>query len=120
MAVYSKRYWLFVGLFILHQILQYGFKLSVPIVDSYLDPLLAPIVLLGAWQFERKWLFGKKIALLLHPAEIIAMTIYVASVGEFLFPLLSAKFHFDPYDFFAYGLGGLLYQVLLNTPNNAQ
>lgn len=120
LAVHSKLYWFFVALFLLHQMLQYGFGYTITIADGYLDPFTAPIVLLGAWQFERNWFFGKKaITSRLYLMEIIAMTVYVALVGEFLFPLLSSKFYYDPIDFFAYALGGLCYQITLNKPDDA-
>ncbi len=115
LAVHSKRYWFFVCLFLLHQILQYGFGIYIPFVDSYLDPFVAPIVLLGAWQFERNWFLAKRaIPSRLFLSEVIALTIYVALVGEFIFPLLSAKFYYDPFDFAAYALGGFCFQILLN------
>ena len=121
LAVHSKRYWFFVCAFLLHQLLQYGFGFSIPFVDSHLDPFIAPIVLLGAWQFERNWLIQKKaISSRLFLAEVIALTIYVALIREFIFPLLSSKFYYDPYDFLAYTLGGITFQISLNKSDDAQ
>lgn len=115
LAVHSKLYWFFVGVFLLHQILQYGFGFYLPFADSFLDPFIAPIVLLGAWQFERNWFFSKRaIPSRLFLTEVIALTIYVALVGEFIFPILSNKFYYDPLDFIAYALGGFCFQIFLN------
>jgi len=121
LAIHSKVYWFFVFAFLLHQLLQYGFGFSIPFVDSYLDPFIAPIVLLGAWQFERNWWLKKKaIPSRLYLVEVIALTIYVALVGEFIFPLLSSKFYYDPFDFLAYAFGGITFQILLNRSDDVQ
>lgn len=48
-----------VGLALIHQILQEILGVHVPIVDSYLDPLLFLPILLQLILLERRFVFGK-------------------------------------------------------------
>lgn len=102
-------YWFAVGLFLLHQLLQYIFGIRIPLADAYLDPFLAPVVVLGAWEYERFLLLGGRELPKIHRIEMASVTLYIAILGEFLFPFLSHRFYYDPLDFIAYGLGGALY-----------
>lgn len=107
----KPRYWLATGLFLLHQLLQYVFGIKIPLADAYLDPFLAPIVVLGAWEYERFLLLGARERPSIHRIEMASVTLYIAILGEYLFPFLSDRFYYDPIDFIAYGLGGAAYAL---------
>ena len=47
--------------------------------------------------------------------QVIGFT--MIGLSEYLFPLFSDRFHFDPYDYLAYGFGWLLFAILDNKPN---
>lgn len=115
LTIIKPRYWLAVGFFLLHQLLQYVFGISIPLADAYLDPFLAPIVVLGAWEYERFLLLGAREKPKIHPIEMASVTLYIAMLGEFLFPFLSQQFYYDPLDFIAYGLGGVVYSYCFHS-----
>ena len=104
-------WWVFVGIFLLHQLLQKGMGVDVPFAHEYLDPALSIPIMLGLWQVERRYLFGQTHLTLLETA---VGTIFLALIFEFLFPLLSDDFTADPWDYVAYSLGGLLFWLFVN------
>jgi hypothetical protein len=114
LAIKKHLYWLFLAIFGLHQVLQYILEIYIPFADSYLDPFLAPPVILGAWQAERVFIFKYNLPTRLHFIEVAAVTLYIAIIGEYLFPFLSSRFYFDPWDFPAYLMGGWVFHRFLN------
>ena len=98
------------ALFVLHQVLQYGFHVSIPFADSYLDPLLGTPVLIGLHRVESRYLFGAK------PfgwGYLAVIAVVFALVSELLFPYLSDAFTADWGDVVAIGLGAVYYGVFL-------
>lgn len=103
------------GLFLLHQILQYGFGVSIPVADSYLDPFtgtVAGLCLLGA---ERSYLFGRP---RLDGISVVVATVYFMIVSELIFPWLSPRFYFDWLDLLAIGAGALVFALFNNPPES--
>ena len=99
-------------LFLLHQVVQHLFKLSLPLADHYLDNLLAMPIILSLLLAERRYLFRRGIAYQLSLLEIVLATLYVGVISEWLFPLLSDRFTFDPLDFLFFLAGaGIFYLV---------
>ena len=95
-------------LFILgHQVLQKGLEITIPWIDSYLDPLLCMPVVLYLWQWDRTYIWGIRKAI--GWAEIAGTTIVLSLVFEGFFPLWHSRFYYDPWDILCYGIGAGLY-----------
>ncbi|NJC28119.1 hypothetical protein [Neolewinella antarctica] len=99
------------ALFLVHQLLQKGFSIDVPFVHAYLDPLLSIPIMLGLLSVERNWLFDRKRLTVL---DTVISTVVLAVVFEVFFPRWSEAFTYDPWDFLAYALGGLLFWFFVN------
>lgn len=109
-------YGLCVLAFAAHQLAQRGLGWQTPLVDAYLDPLLAIPLLLGLAAVERWWLRGRgRVAWRGFSAvEVAAMTLALALVFEELFPRLDPLRQVrDAYDYIAYALGGALYYAFV-------
>jgi hypothetical protein len=92
-------------LFILHQLLQKVWLISIPLADHYLDPLLCMPLLLGIWQWEKKLLFQHRVS----AAEVWMLTALLSLVFEIVFPALSPKFTSDWRDILLYFAGTTLF-----------
>ena len=101
-------------LFVLHQALQFAFGIYIPLAHAYLDNLLAMPIILTLLLAERKYVFKRGAHYQLSFAEVMIATVYVSVVSEFLLPLLSARFVYDPVDFIFYFLGMGLYLFSLH------
>jgi hypothetical protein len=102
------------GLFLVHQFLQKGLGIAIPIVDSYLDPLLCMPILLTLFLAERRWLFRKGEAYFLPKGEVVGIVLVLTLLFEWGFPFFSEKFTADVWDAVAYGIGGVLFYTVLN------
>ncbi|MGV3657320.1 MAG: hypothetical protein ACO1NX_05180 [Chitinophagaceae bacterium] len=102
-------------LFLLHQLLQKVFKVSIPFADACLDNFLVMPILLTLWLAEKKWLFGAAINYQLSKTEIAFATFYVLLVTEGLFPLLSPRFTFDGWDIAVTVAGSFIYFLTQRT-----
>ena len=95
-------------LFISHQVLQYGFKWSVPFIDNYLDPFCFGALAMHGYLFERIWLYDyHKISLLSY----LIIFLFLSLTSEVLFPLLSNRFVADWRDVVAIFLGILFFYI---------
>ncbi len=97
--------------FALHQALQWGLDIRMPIIDSYLDPFLAPTILLGLWLYERQLIWR---APALSWFETAVATLLLAVIFEEVFPRLEEGFSRDLLDYLAYALGGLYFYWFVN------
>ncbi len=100
--------------FLLHQVLQYLFRINLPLADAYLDNLVAMPIILTLLLAERRHIFRKGHSYQLPHLEIILATLYVSAVSEWLFPCLSNLFTFDPLDFAFFFLGSAIYFLVHN------
>ena len=107
----SPYWWVCLGVFLLHQLVQKGFGIDIPVVHEYIDPLLAMPILLGALLVEREMFFGRP---RLTVVEVVLYTIILACIFEYLFPRWSRAFYYDPIDFIFYGLGAVIFYFLIN------
>ncbi|TYR37502.1 hypothetical protein FXV77_05720 [Sphingobacterium phlebotomi] len=82
-------------LFILHQYLQKIAGISLPLVDSYLDPLLCMPILLHLIVWERK-LFHRRTEYTLSLSHIVGYILLVSILCEIVFPLWNEKMTADP------------------------
>ena len=99
-------------LFLLHQFLQNVLEISIPPVDAYLDNLLAMPLFLTFLVAERRFLFRYGNHYRLTGLEIIIATIYISIISEFLFPVLSSRFYYDPWDFLFFFAGAGLFALI--------
>ena len=112
--LYSPVFIVCVALFLLHQMAEKVFDLTTPFVDSYLDSLLAPPILLTLVVAERRILFRRGPGYTLEGHETFIGTLVIAMIGELLFPFLSDNFIFDWLDFLFYGVGGGMFYFWIN------
>ena len=98
-----------VGLFLIHQALQWLVKINLPFADAYLDNLLVMPIVLTLWLAEKQVLIKKAIAYQLSLAEIVAATFYILLITECIFPMLSSRFTADGWDILFTALGSLVY-----------
>ncbi len=109
----SPLFFIFLLVFILHQVSQYIFKIPLPFLNNYLDNFLAMPVILFLLLAEKKYIYKQKDQKLSLLFVIIA-TLYVALVTEWLFPLLSERFTADWFDLVFYSLGSAFYYFFMN------
>lgn len=102
------------GLFILHQIFQKLLNIHIPVIDDYLDSLLAMPVILTFVLLEKQWLFKKGITYQLPVLDIILVTFYLAIVTEVIFPKLSEHFKADWIDVALYIVGSMIFHLTIN------
>ncbi|MEL6844613.1 MAG: hypothetical protein AAFP02_15490 [Bacteroidota bacterium] len=100
-------WWICAGLFTLHQLTQRVLHWSIPLVDSYLDPLLCFPVLFGLFVVERRLVNGADYRLPIFDGVIMAGVLSL--VFEWGFPKWSEQFFYDPLDFVAYAIGVTLF-----------
>lgn len=111
----KPRYILFIicsSLFILHQLLQYGLKIRVPLADAYLDNLLAMPIILTLLVEERRRIFRRGQQYQLPPLELALTTLYICVISELIFPIFSPRFTFDPIDFAFFFAGTAIYALV--------
>lgn len=99
-------FYICVGLFLLHQVLQKGLHVQLPLPDAYLDPLLCVPILLGLVSVERGLLFQRAHISLL---EVIFFVVLCSALFELGFPRWSPAFTYDAWDVLAYAAGGVLF-----------
>ncbi len=101
-------------LFIIHQLLQKVYGQHFPLVDNYLDNVLAMPVILTLFLAERMVLFKKKRNYRLPAADVIIATGYIILITEIIFPLLSNKYSADWADVIFYSMGSILFYFTIN------
>lgn len=101
-------------LFVLHQLIQNTVNYSVPLLDDYLDNLLAVPILLTLVVAERRLLFRRGADYRMDGLEVTLGTLVIALAGDLLFPALSDRFKFDYVDFAVYAAGGVVFYWTIN------
>ena len=94
--------------FIVHQIVEHYFKKPLPILDNYLDPFCASVLILHALAFERRFLVDWSLTLL----DVVIAVVLLAIVSELVFPYFSYKFTSDIWDALSFALGGVWFVLL--------
>ena len=100
-------------LFVAHQILQKGLEISLPLIDRYLDSLLAMPIILTLLLWERRYIFKRGKGYHLSLVEIVMATAFIALISEIIFPALSEDFTFDWFDILFYMIGSTIYFLLI-------
>lgn len=101
-----QLFWVSLLMFAVHQLLQKGFGIYLPFLHAYLDPFLAMPILLGVFDWERRWRYG---AAPLKIWEVAVVTIFFSLLFECGFPRWNPRFTADGYDVLAYALGASVY-----------
>lgn len=101
-------------LFALHQLLQKGLDISLPLIDQYLDNLLAMPIILTFLLVERRILFRRGKGYRLSALDVVMATVYIVIISEIVFPLFSDSFVTDWRDVIFYVLGSLIYWFTIN------
>jgi len=115
--ILPKFWWLSLALFILHQFVEKIMHWHLPIVDSYLDPLLSMPIILGIHLAERRVLFDEKKDFILPIFEVIVILVFFALIFEWGLPHWFDGFVYDPLDFVAYAIGALFFIAFINKPS---
>jgi hypothetical protein len=101
-------------IFALHQLLQKGLEIPLPLIDDYLDNLLAMPIILTFLLVERRMLFKKGSDYRLPLLDVVMATLYISMITEVIFPWLSDKFTADWLDLVFYAIGSLIYFLTIN------
>lgn len=101
-------------LFALHQLLRKGLHISLPLIDNYLDNLLAMPIILTFLLVERRILFRRGKGYRLSAMDVVMATVYIVLISEVVFPLLSDSFVTDWRDVIFYALGSLIFWFTIN------
>lgn len=116
--LYSATFIICSALCILHQITQQVLHLSIPFADNYLDNFLSTPILLTLLLVERRTLFRFGQDYTLSAQEVSLATLFIAVVGEVLFPYFSQEFTADWLDVPFYALGSVLFYTTVNDNGN--
>ncbi len=101
-------------LFVLHQVLQKAMGITLPLIDPYLDNLLAMPIILSFLLLEKQFLFRKGRNYRLSPLETIMATLFISFISEWLFPLLSDEFTSDWKDVALFAAGAFIFFFTIN------
>ena len=113
MNILSRPGWyIALSLFVTHQIVQYGLDRNIPLIDSYLDPLLCIPIILGVWLTEGSYLYGRPMRIGFF--ESCVVIIFLALLFEEGFPRWQPAFVRDWWDYLAYAVGGLWFWFFIN------
>lgn len=99
-------------LFLLHQYVQKIARLSFPMIDSYLDPLLFMPILLTLITWERR-LFYKNRLYHLPWTHIFGYLLLVSVLCEVVLPMWTERMTADVWDVLFYALGTILYLAVI-------
>lgn len=102
----------FIFLFAVHQVLQRA-GMHIAFLDHYLDAFLFPIVLMPLLLFEKRILLNNP-TFRFSPTLLIVYFIVLTGISEFLFPWLSDRFFYDPWDIVAILFGMGVFHVCFN------
>jgi hypothetical protein len=94
-------------LFALHYCLQIWLKIPLPWADNYLDPILMMPIVLTLYSYEKPML--QKPNLGLNLKEIVAITLVIAFMAEYIFPKINSACVGDYWDILGYIMGSALY-----------
>ncbi len=100
-------------LFVMFHILEAS-DLAPAILAAYLDDFLCLPLLLSAILLLQQRFIVHNVEFSLPPAQVVFSLIYISILFEIILPNFSEKFNADPFDFFAYAAGALLFYFFIN------
>lgn len=101
-------------LFIAHQVFQLFFNWQQPLIDSFLDNLLAMPIILTLLLAERRYLFKWKDYYRLSLFEVVLATLFIAFISEVVFPAFSDDFTGDWRDVIFLFIGAIIFSFTIN------
>lgn len=99
-------------LFLLHQYVEKILKLSLPMIDSYLDPLLFMPMLLTLITWERQLMYKNRLYTL-SLMHIFGYLLLVSFLCEVVLPMWTERMTADVWDVLFYALGTILYLAVI-------
>lgn len=114
MSLVNREWYLFIScsvVFLVHQYMQKVMHAPIPLLDSYLDPVLFIPITLHLVTLERRWMLGipgYKLSML----QIAGYFVLISVIGEIVFPYYSKHFTADILDVVGYFAGAALYAVV--------
>ena len=112
-AFLPPAFWVCLLLFLVHQLLQKVLAVSLPFLDSYLDPFLCIPIILPLLALERHYLLGLSYFNASDPGDAAIVTVALSVIFEVGFPTWSSSFVQDKYDFVAYAAGYLFWYLTI-------
>lgn len=97
--------------FLLHQYGQKQQGLIVPLLDSYLDPLLCLPIVLHLMTWEHRFVYRRR-QYVMPRITILGYLVLLSLLWEFILPHWNEKMTADPWDVLCYALGAFLYDAL--------
>lgn len=101
-------------LFIVNELLLHEYEFLL--VNSYLNDIIAPIIILTITQFVLS--IYKKRLFTLSIGQLIVFFLYISFVFEWLLPSYSLMYTSDVYDLLAYLIGVLIFYIFINSKLN--
>ncbi len=99
--------------FALHQLMQKGFRVSMPLLDCYLDNILCLPILFSMLLAERRWWWLRR-EYTLPPWEVATTTLLLIFLFEWAFPVWSPHFTADYWDVPLYIIGAAFFYFAIN------
>lgn len=100
-------------LFLMHQYAQEVAKVSLPMIDSYLDPMLFMPIVLPLIGWERKLIYRNR-AYTLPLSHVFACFVLISVLFEIILPIWNERMTADVWDIPFYALGALIYTIVAN------
>lgn len=101
------------AVFLLHQLTQKAWGITLPFADSYLDNLLCLPLLLSMLLAERRW-WWRQSGYSIPFVEVAIITLILSLLFELAFPHWSPHFTADYWDVAAYATGAGLFSITVN------
>lgn len=116
------RSWFIILLMVafMHQFTEKLLHIPIPVIDSYLDPLLFMPILLHLLLWERRLLFKKGDTFTFSNLQLVLLFIAISYITEYLFPIWKPQFTADIWDVVCYTLGTIYFHIYHNVPYQKQ
>lgn len=104
-------------LFITHQVFQKILGWNLPIIDSFLDPLLCLPIFMGIMLIERRFFLKRRKnnnVYTFSNLEVIIIATTLSIIFEEGFPRWSDQFTKDYFDYIFYFVGALFFYLFIN------
>ncbi|MGB0861591.1 MAG: hypothetical protein ACPGXZ_01685 [Saprospiraceae bacterium] len=100
-------------LFVIHQVLQKIFEISIPLFDNYGDDFVGMPIILTIFLVEQRFIW-KRVQTNLSLFQVVVFTILFAVFFENILPLFNHNYTADYWDYLAYGLGSWFFFITIN------
>jgi len=90
-------------LFMCHQLIERILQIHFTLIDNFLDPFCASVLIIHALAAERRILFDVKLTIM----DVVVATVILTLISELLFPYLSDLFTADLLDVIPFTVGAI-------------